>query len=46
MASSGIAAQLIPSGCTTHSRFGIPIECNEESTYNIIQGSDIAELIL
>jgi len=37
---------LIPGGRTAHSRFGIPIECFEDSTCNISQGSDLAELII
>lgn len=46
VASSGIASQLIPGGRTAHSRFCIPIECNEESTCNISQGSELADLII
>lgn len=45
VASSGIASQLIPGGRTAHSRFGIPINCHEDSTCNIMQGSHLAELI-
>jgi ATP-dependent DNA helicase PIF1 len=33
VASSGIAALLIPGGRTTHSSFGIPIMIDECSTY-------------
>jgi hypothetical protein len=33
VASSGIAALLIPGGRTAHSRFGIPIMIDECSTY-------------
>ncbi|KAF7812779.1 PIF1-like helicase [Senna tora] len=39
VASSGIASQLIPGGRTVHSRFGIPLDCNENSTCNIMQGN-------
>lgn len=44
--SSGIASQLILRARTTHSRFCIPIECNQDSTCNISQGSDLSELII
>ncbi|KAF7831919.1 ATP-dependent DNA helicase PIF1-like [Senna tora] len=44
--SSGIASQLIPDGRTEHSRFTIPLDCNENSTCNIIQGSDLANLLI
>lgn len=44
--SSGIAAQLIIGVRTAHSRFCIPILCNEESTCNIMQGSDLAKLLI
>lgn len=46
VASSGIAALLIPGGRTAHSRFVIPIDINEESTCTITQGSPLAELII
>ncbi|KAF7835338.1 ATP-dependent DNA helicase PIF1-like [Senna tora] len=47
VASSGIASQLIPGGRTAHSRFVIPLDCNETSTCNIIQGSsNLANLLL
>ncbi|CAJ2631977.1 unnamed protein product [Trifolium pratense] len=46
VASSGIAALLIPGGSTAHSRFSIPIQVDENSTCNIKQGSPIAELIV
>ncbi|KAF7841731.1 uncharacterized protein G2W53_004029 [Senna tora] len=46
VASSGIASQLIPGGRTAHSRFAIPLDCNENSTCNIIQGSDLANLLI
>jgi len=45
IASSGIASQLIPGGRTAHSRFGIPLDCHEDSTCNIMQGSHLAGLI-
>ncbi|KAF7831674.1 hypothetical protein G2W53_014007 [Senna tora] len=46
VASSGIASQLIPGGRTAHSRFAIPLNCNENSTCNIVQGSDLANLLI
>ncbi|XP_019150957.1 PREDICTED: uncharacterized protein LOC109147756 [Ipomoea nil] len=46
VASSGIASLLMPGGRTAHSRFAIPIEINDDSTCNIAQGSDLAELII
>ncbi|XP_031127681.1 uncharacterized protein LOC116029778 [Ipomoea triloba] len=46
VASSGIASLLLPGGRTTHSRFAIPLSLNEDSTCNILQGSDLAELII
>ncbi|XP_056685501.1 uncharacterized protein [Spinacia oleracea] len=45
VASSGIAALLLPSGRTAHSRFKIPLVLSENSCCNIDQGSDLAELI-
>ncbi|XP_074346586.1 uncharacterized protein LOC141685381 [Apium graveolens] len=45
VASSGIAATLMPGGRTTHSRFKIPIILDEFSTCNIVHDSDIAQLI-
>ncbi|XP_056697484.1 uncharacterized protein [Spinacia oleracea] len=45
VASSGIAALLLPGGRTTHSRFEIPIEILENSTCNISRKSQLAELI-
>jgi ATP-dependent DNA helicase PIF1 len=45
VASSGIASLIIPGGRTAHSRFKIPLTPNEDSTCNITQGSDLAELI-
>ncbi|CAH9121125.1 unnamed protein product [Cuscuta epithymum] len=46
VASSALAALLIPGGRTAHSRFAIPIDVNEDSTCNIKQGSPLAELII
>ncbi|XP_031121063.1 uncharacterized protein LOC116024309 [Ipomoea triloba] len=46
VASSGIASLLLPGGRTAHSRFAIPLSLNEDSTCNISQGSDLAELII
>ncbi|XP_031127792.1 uncharacterized protein LOC116029887 [Ipomoea triloba] len=45
VASSGIASLLLPGGRTTHSRFAIPIVLTEDSTCNIIPGSQLAELM-
>ncbi|KAF7835267.1 uncharacterized protein G2W53_010126 [Senna tora] len=45
VASSGIASQLIPGGRTTHSKFAISLDCNENSTCSIMQGSDLANLL-
>ncbi|XP_074359741.1 uncharacterized protein LOC141699820 [Apium graveolens] len=45
VASSGIAATLIPGGRTAHSRFKIPIVLDECSTCNIAHDSDVAQLI-
>ncbi|XP_074351559.1 uncharacterized protein LOC141690682 [Apium graveolens] len=45
VASSGIAATLMSSGRTAHSRFKIPIVLDEFSTCNISHDSDIAQLI-
>ncbi|XP_061371987.1 uncharacterized protein LOC133314518 [Gastrolobium bilobum] len=45
VASSIIASLLLPGGRTTHSRFRIPIQINEDSTYNIKPNSTIAELL-
>ncbi|XP_031099477.1 uncharacterized protein LOC116003677 [Ipomoea triloba] len=46
IASSGIASLLLPGGRTAHSRFAIPIAVTEDSTCNITQGSNLAELII
>ncbi|KAI9088951.1 hypothetical protein K1719_029230 [Acacia pycnantha] len=45
VASSGIAATLLPSVRTAHSRFAIPIEINEDSTCNITHNSALCYLI-
>ncbi|XP_019152454.1 PREDICTED: uncharacterized protein LOC109149248 [Ipomoea nil] len=41
-----MASLLLPGGRTTHFRFAIPLSLNEDSTCNISQGSDLAELII
>jgi hypothetical protein len=45
VASSGIAALLLPGGRTAHSRFQIPINVTDSSTCAFKQGSQIAELM-
>ncbi|XP_074336762.1 uncharacterized protein LOC141673934 [Apium graveolens] len=45
IASSGIAATLLPGGRTSHSRFHIPLKLDHCSVAGIKHGSDIAELI-
>lgn len=45
VASSGIAATLLPGGRTAHSRFKIPIVLDEYSMCSISHTSDIAELV-
>ena len=45
VASSGIAALLLPKGRTTHSRFKIPINLTEESFCNIPKDSPLAGLM-
>ena len=45
VASSGIAATLLPSGRTAHSRFAIPIEINEECICDINNNSPLARLL-
>ncbi|KAH9611470.1 hypothetical protein KSS87_003203 [Heliosperma pusillum] len=46
VASSGIAATLIPGGRTAHSRFGIPLSVTENSTCPRIKpGSDFTKLL-
>ncbi|KAH0633187.1 hypothetical protein KY284_035973 [Solanum tuberosum] len=46
VASSGIASLLLPGGRTSHSRFVIPLNINEDSTCNIKQGTPLANLIV
>ncbi|XP_074277143.1 uncharacterized protein LOC141600794 [Silene latifolia] len=47
VASSRIAATLIPGGVTAHSRFGISINVTEDSICSRIKpGSDLAELLI
>ncbi|KAH0611538.1 uncharacterized protein H6S33_010803 [Morchella sextelata] len=45
VASSGIAAQLLPGGRTSHSRFKIPIVINESSTCSIDKNTLLAGLL-
>ena len=45
VASSGIAAQLLPGGRTSHSRFKILLHLNESSICSISTNSQLAELI-
>jgi len=45
VASSGIASLLLLGGRTTHSKFKIPIPIFEDSTCNIHQGTQLAELL-
>ena len=40
VASSGIAAILLPGGRTGHSRFKIPIDIKKNSTFNIFKGKN------
>ncbi|KAF7838994.1 uncharacterized protein G2W53_007476 [Senna tora] len=46
IASSGIASQLILGGSTAHSRFTIPLNIDGNFTCHIVQGSDLAELMV
>jgi ATP-dependent DNA helicase PIF1 len=46
VASSGIISLLIPSGRTSHSRFGIPLLIDETSTCNIKPKTPMARLIV
>ncbi|KAL4609736.1 hypothetical protein ACB092_08G002900 [Castanea dentata] len=45
VASSGIAALLLPGGRTAHSRFHIPINVNDDSTCDIKQRTQAAKLL-
>ncbi|CAN1326881.1 ATP-dependent DNA helicase PIF1 [Linum perenne] len=45
VASSGIAATLLPGGVTAHSRFKIPLDIDNTSTCSIKKGTALARLI-
>jgi hypothetical protein len=45
VASSGVAALLLPGGRTAHSRFKIPIDLHDRSLCSIRRGTDLAGLI-
>ncbi|XP_074374063.1 uncharacterized protein LOC141714443 [Apium graveolens] len=45
VASSGIAAMLLPGGRTTHSRFHIPLKVDEYSVAGIKHGTELGELL-
>ncbi|KAK4513103.1 uncharacterized protein ATC70_000141 [Mucor velutinosus] len=45
VASSGIAALLLPGGRTSHSRFAIPLNIHEQSVCAIKKNDDLADLI-
>ena len=45
VASSGIAAVLLPGGRTAHSRFRIPLDVDDQSSCGIKMGTDISELL-
>lgn len=45
VASTGIAATLLPGGTTAHSRFKIPINIDATSTCSIGKGTHLAELV-
>ena len=45
VASSGITSLLLPGGRTAHSKFKILVPIFEDSTCNIHQGSELAELL-
>ena len=45
VASSGIASILLEGGCTSHSRFKIPIDVHSESICDISAGSELAKLM-
>ena len=44
VASSGIAALLLPGGTTAHSRFKIPLDISEQSTCGVSKSSHLADL--
>uniref|UniRef100_A0A803PB99 ATP-dependent DNA helicase n=1 Tax=Cannabis sativa TaxID=3483 RepID=A0A803PB99_CANSA len=46
VATSGIAALLLPNGRTAHSRFHIPLEVSAESTCEIRHGTLLSELLM
>ncbi|XP_045797724.1 uncharacterized protein LOC123891897 [Trifolium pratense] len=46
VASSGIAALLLPGGRTAHSQFGLPLVLNEESCCSIEKQTDKSELLI
>ncbi|XP_060210232.1 uncharacterized protein LOC132637101 [Lycium barbarum] len=46
VATPGIAVLLLPNGRTAHSRFHIPLDISAESTCEIRQGIQLAELLL
>ena len=45
VASSGIAALLLPGGTTAHSRFKIPLQCFDSTTCSVARQSDTAKLL-
>ncbi len=45
VASSGITSLILLGGRTAHSRFKIPINLHDESTYNITQQMKVTELV-
>ncbi|KAG2630381.1 hypothetical protein PVAP13_3KG485601 [Panicum virgatum] len=45
VASSGVASLLLPGGRTTHSRFKIPCDLDDDTVYDIKRGTMLAELI-
>ena len=45
VASSGIASLLLPRGRITHSKFKVPVPIFKDSTCNILQGSQVTELL-
>ncbi|XP_062089334.1 uncharacterized protein LOC133795888 [Humulus lupulus] len=46
VATSGMAALLLPNGRTAHSRFRIPLDVTEESTCEIRHGTQLAALLM
>ncbi|KAL6662326.1 hypothetical protein ACP70R_000185 [Stipagrostis hirtigluma subsp. patula] len=46
VASSGVAALLLPGGRTAHSRFKIPIDIDDRTVCDVKRGSMLAELII